>query len=57
MKCLTRGFMPLVDAVHDNPRNSVREVGLALKKLLLERVNWRKITIDHARQPENLQEA
>jgi hypothetical protein len=35
----------------------VPEVGLALKKLLLERVNWRKITIDHARQPENLQEA
>ena len=38
-------------------RIPVPEVGLALKKLLLERVNWRKITIDHARQPENLQEA
>ena len=35
----------------------MREVGLALKKLLLKRVNWRKITIGHARQPENLQEA
>jgi hypothetical protein len=38
-------------------RIPVCEVGLALKKLLLERVNWRRIAIDDARQPESLQEA
>ena len=46
-----------IDSAARIPWILVTEVGLALKKLLLERLNWRKITIDHARLPENPEEA